>query len=64
MEGITHSKKLNLIESALLIGVSSHTLRSWTRQKRLPFFRAGRRLVFAIADIEKFLADNRVEARK
>lgn len=55
--------KLSLFEGAEYMGISPHTLRSWTRERRIPFHRVGRRIVFALADLEKFLADNRVEAR-
>ena len=56
--------KLSLVEAAPILGVSPHTLRAWTREKRVPFYRNGRRIVFAITDLERFLADHRVEARE
>lgn len=55
--------KLSLVEAAPILGVSPHTLRAWTRERRIPFYRNGRRIVFAVPDLERFLADNRVEAR-
>jgi excisionase family DNA binding protein len=55
--------KAGIKESARFLGVSPHTLRAWTRERRIPFHRCGRRIVFAVADLERFLADNRVEAR-
>ena len=54
--------KLSLVEAAPILGVSPHTLRAWTRERRIPFYRNGRRIVFAVPDLERFLADNRVEA--
>lgn len=56
--------KAGIKESAHFLGVSPHTLRAWTRERRIPFHRCGRRIVFALADLERFLADNRVEARE
>lgn len=56
--------KLSLVEAAPILGVSPHTLRAWAREKRIPFYRNGRRIVFAVPDLEQFLADNRVEARE
>ena len=53
-------QKLNLELSSSLLGVSPHTLRAWTRQRRIPFFRCGRRIVFARKDLEAFLASCRV----
>jgi len=55
--------KLTLAKSASVLGVSPHTLRAWTRERRIPFFRCGRRIVFALSDLQRFLSDNRVEAR-
>jgi excisionase family DNA binding protein len=57
-------KKLNLLQAAELLGVSSHTIRSWTRQKKIPFYRCGRRIVFCQGDIEAFLDRCRVEQRE
>lgn len=54
--------KLSLVEAAPILGVSPHTLRAWTRERRISFYRNGRRIVFAVSDLEQFLADNRVEA--
>ena len=56
--------KLSLLEAAPMLGVSPHTLRAWTRERRIPFHRCGRRIVFAVGDLERFLADNRIEARE
>lgn len=55
--------KCGIVEAGRLLGVSPFTVRAWIRERRIPFFRCGRRIVFALADIERFLADNRVEAR-
>jgi excisionase family DNA binding protein len=54
---------LSLMEAARHLGVSPHTLRAWANyQHRLPFYRLGRRLRFAVADLDAFLAAHRVEA--
>ena len=57
------SRKLDLTQAALFLGVSPHTLRAWLRERRIAFHRCGRRIVFAVSDLEQFLADHRVEAR-
>src|SRR4030095_9976994 len=55
---------LTLKDAARWLGVSPHTLRSWSvYQHRLGFFRVGRRLLFAPADLQAFLALHRVAAR-
>jgi excisionase family DNA binding protein len=53
-----------LIKAAPVLGVSPHTVRAWARQRRLPFHKLGRRLVFDRADLERFLAEHRVPARE
>jgi excisionase family DNA binding protein len=63
METRNDGRKLDLTQAAPFLGVSPHTLRAWTRERRIPFHRCGRRIVFALVDLERFLADNRVEAR-
>lgn len=54
--------KLSLAEAAVVLGISLHTLRAWTRLRKVSFHRLGRRLVFDLADLERFLAKHRVEA--
>jgi excisionase family DNA binding protein len=56
---------LSLEAAALRLGVSPYTLRSWAvYQRRLPFIRLGRRVLFAPADLAAFEAAGRVEARE
>jgi excisionase family DNA binding protein len=61
--GAAEPEKLNVKAAGKVLGVSPYTVRTWIREKRIPFFRCGRRIVLAMADLERFLADNRVEAR-
>ncbi len=56
--------KFDLIWAAKYLGVSPHTVRAWTRERRLPFFRCGRRIVFEKADLDEFLAKCRVSPRE
>ncbi len=56
--------KLSVAEAAPLLGVSVFTVRAWIRQRRLPFFRVGRRIVFDREDLEAFLRAHRVEVRE
>jgi excisionase family DNA binding protein len=60
MERVDQSDKLTLASAASFLGISPHTLRSWTRERRIPFYRCGRRLVFVRKDLDVFLADCRV----
>ncbi len=53
---------LSVNEAAAHLGVAGVTLRKWLRERRLPYFRLGRRVVVSRRDIEAFLASHRVEA--
>jgi len=55
--------KMNITEAASKLGISKFTLRAWIRERRLPFFRCGRRIVFAQKDLDQFLTRCRVNAR-
>ncbi len=54
---------LSVAEAAARLGVSRYTVRSWVRQRRLEHYRLGRRVVISQAEVERFLAVNRVPAR-
>jgi len=48
--------------AAAHIGVSKYTLRAWLRQRRIAHIRAGRRIVLARDDVDRFLRAHRIEA--
>jgi excisionase family DNA binding protein len=54
-------RMLELKTAAPLLGISPWTLHMWTRERRFPFYRIGRRLVFAQSDVDRFLRANRIE---
>jgi hypothetical protein len=45
-------------------GWSPHTLRAWARQGKVPYFKLGRRIFFAKADLDAILRRCRVEAQR
>ena len=56
---------LSLRQAAERLGVSRHTLRTWSvYQHRVPFLRLGRRIVFTLRDLEEFERRCRVPARE
>ncbi len=57
------SRLMSIPEVAAALGVSRFTVRSWLRQRRLGYYRLGRRIVIAAAEIDRFLTANRVSAR-
>jgi excisionase family DNA binding protein len=56
--------KLSIAEAAPLLGVSPFTVRAWVRERRVPFYRLGRRIVFSRRELDDFLRLNRVPARE
>ena len=64
MNAVADVGKCGIVEAGRLLGVSPFTVRAWIRERRIPFFRCGRRIVFSRHDLEEFLASNRVEARE
>ena len=53
--------RLNLLEAAPIVGVSPYTLRAWIRQRRIPFYRVGRRVMFSRQELEGFMDRHRVD---
>jgi excisionase family DNA binding protein len=53
---------VSMAEAAVMLGVSRFTVRTWLRNRRLPFYRLGRRVLVDARDVEAFLARGRVEA--
>ena len=55
--------KVSLLAAAAVLGVSPFTVRAWVRERRVPFYRVGRRIVFSRAELAGFLAAAHVPAR-
>jgi excisionase family DNA binding protein len=49
---------------AARLGVSSWTIRTWLRQRKVPFFKVGRRVLIKLSDMEELLAASYVEATR
>jgi len=57
------ARRLSVDEAAPVLGVSVYMVRALIRQRRLPFYHIGRRIVLDRDDLEQFLRAHRVEAR-
>ena len=55
---------LDVNQAAELLAVTVSTLYGWVWQRRIPFVKLGRALRFDIADLERFVDQNRVDARR
>ena len=57
-------RNVSLEEGAERLGISRHTLRAWSvYQRKVPFLRMGRRILFKLSDLEAFEQRSRVEAK-
>ena len=50
-------------ETATLLKVSKHTIRSWFYQRRLTGIKLGRRLMFSENELQKFIEQGKKVAR-
>ncbi len=48
----------NAFELAMRTGLSVSFIRKMTREGRIPYLRVGRRILYPIAGVEKWLANN------
>jgi excisionase family DNA binding protein len=58
----TNKRNMDIRATATRIGCSPYTLRTWVRQRIIPYIRVGRRIVFDPNQVEEFLARNRIPA--
>lgn len=57
-------EKLSVKETATKLGISHFTVRRWVAERKIAFFRVGKRIVFDARDINALLARSRVEPVK
>ena len=57
------ARRLSVEQAAPVLGVSVYMVRALVRQRRLPYYRVGRRIVLDQHDLEQFLQAHRVETR-
>jgi excisionase family DNA binding protein len=57
-------ERLSVSQAAERLGIASHTLRTWLRERRLAHFRCGRRVVIDSQDVENFLRAHRIDAEQ
>jgi len=55
---------VNIAEAARFLAVSPSTLYGWVWQRRISFVKVGRAVRFDMADLERFVAQNRIQARE
>jgi excisionase family DNA binding protein len=61
-DGYSNRRRLSVEEAAPILGVSVFMVRALIRQRALPYYRVGRRIVLDGEDLERYLRQHRVEA--
>ena len=63
-DGRPHRQRLSVEQAAPILGVSVFMVRALIRQRAVPYYRVGRRIVLDAEDVERYLRQHRVEARE
>jgi excisionase family DNA binding protein len=56
------NQMLSAVEAAEVLGVSAWTIRQWSSQRNLRFYKVGRLTKYKLSDLEAFLERGKVEA--
>jgi len=59
-----HQRLLDVCQAAEFLAVTVSTLYGWVWQRKISFVKLGRALRFDIADLERFVDQNRVRPRR
>jgi excisionase family DNA binding protein len=49
-------------EAAKILGIAEGTMRRWIQERRLPYFRVGKKIWIDPQDVEQFIQRGRVDA--
>lgn len=49
---------VNAVEAAEMLGISERTLWKWTREKRIPSVKVGRRVLYSVEALRRFINGN------
>ena len=52
---------VNLEDVAMHISVSQDTIRTWIKEGKLPFYRAGKRYKFKISEIDEWVRQGKIQ---
>jgi excisionase family DNA binding protein len=55
---------LNIDQAAHYLCISRFTVRAWVQQKKIPYYKVGRRVLFSKEDLNDFIARGRVEVQR
>lgn len=58
-ENITPEKWVNLEDIAIHLSVSEDTVRTWVKNGKIPFYRAGKRYKFKISEVDEWVREGK-----
>ena len=60
-ESATPEKWENLEDIAAHLSVSEDTVRTWVKEGKLPFYRAGKRYKFKISEVDEWVRQGKIK---
>ena len=60
-ENVTPEKWVNLEDIAEHLSLSEDTVRTWVKEGKLPFYRAGKRYKFKISEVDKWVREGKIK---
>jgi excisionase family DNA binding protein len=60
-ENTTHEKWVNLEDIAVHLSLSEDTVRTWVKERKLPFYRAGKRYKFKISEVDAWVREGKIK---
>lgn len=60
-ENVTPEKWVNLEDIADHLSVSEDTVRTWVKEGKLPFYRAGKRYKFKISEVDEWVREGKIK---
>jgi excisionase family DNA binding protein len=60
IKNATPEKWVNLEDIAIHLSMSEDTVRSWIKDKKLPFYKVGKRYKFKISEVDEWIRAGRL----
>lgn len=60
-EEITVEKWVNLKDIAKHLSISQDTVRTWIKEEKLPFYKAGKSYKFKISEVDEWVREGRIQ---
>lgn len=61
LENVMPEKWVNLEDIAVHLSLSEDTARTWVKEGKLPFYRAGKRYKFKISEVDEWVRNGKIK---